>query len=79
MTDESYPVEEIDFKDKDIDNQYQNSFTLADKSKEEDDRSANYNFACSVDFTRDAVVKITIRGESYPVDEMHSGEKDIHS
>ena len=47
-------------------------------SKLTDERSANYSFACTVNFTRDAVVKIMIRDESYPADEMHFGDKDIH-
>ena len=44
------------------------SFPLPDSTKAPDETSANNSFACSVDFIRDAIVKIKMRDESYPVD-----------
>ena len=50
---------------------------MPDNTKKAHESSANYSFACSVDFTRDSVEVITMRDESYTVDHIDFVEKDI--
>ena len=66
MGGESSLVDEMDFLDKDIDTYCQILFALPDNTKVIHDRSGNYSFANSVDFTRDSVDTITLRDKNYP-------------
>ena len=50
---------------------------MHDNTKGAYETSANYSFACSVDFTRDSVDKIKMTDESYPVDEIDFIDRGI--
>ena len=50
---------------------------MPDNIKAADDTNRKYSYANSVDFSRDSVDKITLRDESYSVDKVHFGDKDI--
>ena len=52
-------------------------FTLWGNTKATDDTTANYSFACSVDFTIDPADKITMRDVSYPREKINLVYKNI--
>ena len=77
MRDESQPVNETDFVDKDSDKKHHISCTLPDNTKAAEDTSANYIFACVVDFTRGSEEEITTGHERYRVLEKDFVDKEF--
>ena len=50
---------------------------MPDNTKGADDTKRKYSYANSVDVSTDSVDKITLRDESYSVENVHFGDKDI--
>ena len=52
---------------------------MHDNTKAAYETSANYSFACSVDFTRDPVDEVKIKDQNYPISDIDLVNKDTEN